>query len=130
MDTRREMATVLLTRKEPHPWPIEPSNAAGKQVTGVGQACNRVLKAVERSVPFAFLVQSLVICWYAISRDPAADVAWRRGRCPWCLAKTSVSAADMHTALRDALASTRINGISLGSSQTPEIPATTLASTA
>jgi hypothetical protein len=43
-------------------WPIEPSNAAGKQVTGAGDACNRVPKAVERTVPFTFLVQSLMIC--------------------------------------------------------------------
>src|SRR5260370_21431849 len=39
-------------------WPIEPSNAAGKQIMGVGDACNRVTAAVERTVPFGFLVQS------------------------------------------------------------------------
>jgi hypothetical protein len=45
-------------------WPIEPSNAAGKQLLGAGDARNRVQKAVERTVPFAFLIQSLLTCWY------------------------------------------------------------------
>ena len=36
-------------------WAIEPSNATGKQLTGAGDACNRVPRAVERAVPFAFL---------------------------------------------------------------------------
>ena len=44
-------------------WPIEPSNATGKQILGVGEACNRLQAAVERTVPFGFLVQSLLICW-------------------------------------------------------------------
>ena len=60
-------------------WPIEPSNAAGKQIMGVGEACNRVAAAVERTVPFAFLVQSLLICWYARYAYDPADVegaAW------------------------------------------------------
>jgi hypothetical protein len=42
-------------------WPIEPSNATGKQILGVGDACNRVRAAVERTVPFGFLPQSLLI---------------------------------------------------------------------
>jgi hypothetical protein len=48
-------------------WSIEPSNAAGKQQMGVGQARNRLPKAVQRTVPFGMLVQSLVIVWYAVS---------------------------------------------------------------
>jgi hypothetical protein len=84
-------------------WPIEPSNAAGKQVTGVGDACNRTGTAVERTVPFAFLAQTLMIVWYAVSCDPAAGMAQRRKRSPWYLSKATPSAADMHAALRDAL---------------------------
>lgn len=98
-------------------WPIEPSNAAGKQVTGAGDACSRTLRAVERAVPFAFLVQSLMICWYAISYDPAAGMEQRRLRSPWYLSKATPSAADMHAALRDALTEARINAISPGDSQ-------------
>ena len=47
-------------------WSIEPSNANGKQQMGVGQARNRLPKAVARTVPFGMLVQTLVIVWYAL----------------------------------------------------------------
>lgn len=97
-------------------WAIEPSNAAGKQVIGAGDACNRVPKAVERTVPFAFLVQSLMICWYAISCDPAVGIEERRQRSPWYTTKATPAAADMHAALRDALAQARINAISAATS--------------
>jgi hypothetical protein len=111
-------------------WPIEPSNAAGKQVTGAGDACSRVPEAVERTVPFAFLVQSLMICWYVISCDPAADLAQRRERNPWYRSKATPAAADMHAALRDALSSARINGIGPGSDEARKITGTTLTSNA
>jgi DDE superfamily endonuclease len=97
-------------------WPIEPSNAAGKQVTGAGDACNRTTRAVERTVPFAFLIQSLMICWYAIACDPAAGIKRRRQRSPWYTAKATPAAADMNAALRDALTQARINAISAGTS--------------
>jgi hypothetical protein len=44
-------------------WSIEPANAVGKQQVGVGQARNRVKNAVERTVPFGMLIQSLVVIW-------------------------------------------------------------------
>jgi hypothetical protein len=109
-------------------WPIEPSNAAGKQVTGAGDACNRVLGAVERTVPFAFLIQSLMICWYAVSCDPAAGIEQRRQRSPWYRSKATPAASDMHTALRDALTSIRINDISPGSGTAPKITGSTVTS--
>ena len=70
-------------------WAIEPSNAAGKQLTGAGDAHSRTQRAVERAVPFAFLVQSLIIVWYAIAGYAPADVDDRRLRCPWYRTKTS-----------------------------------------
>ena len=111
-------------------WPIEPSNAAGKQVTGAGDACNRTMRAVERTVPFAFLVQSLMIVWYAISCDPAAGLEQRRKRSPWYTAKATPAAADMHAALRDALTEARINAISPGSGHPQKSTANTLTSKA
>lgn len=98
-------------------WAIEPSNAAGKQVTGAGDACNRTPAAVERAVPFAFLVQSLMTCWYAVSCDPAAGLEQRRLRSPWYAAKATPAATDMHAALRSALTEARINAISPGDSR-------------
>ncbi len=41
-------------------WSIEVANATGKQVLGIGQARNRLPRAVERTVPFEFLTQTLV----------------------------------------------------------------------
>ena len=111
-------------------WPIEPSNAAGKQVTGAGDACNRVPQAVERTVPFAFLIQSLMITWYVISCDPAAGLEQRRQRNPWYRSKATPSAADMHAALRDALTSTRINGNGAGRGQARKSTASTATSDA
>ncbi len=101
-------------------WAIEPSNAVGKQVTGAGDACTRAQKAVERAVPFAFLVQSLMIVWYAVSCDPAAGMDRRRQRCPWYRAKATPSAADMRDALRAALLTARISGIGPGQCEAPK----------
>jgi hypothetical protein len=81
-------------------WPIEPSSAAGKQLTGAGDARSRTQRAVKRAVPFAFLVQSLIIIWYAVAGYAPADVDDRRLRCPWYRTKTSPSLADMITKLR------------------------------
>jgi hypothetical protein len=81
-------------------WPIEPSNATGKQILGVGDACNRVDKAVERTVPSGFLVQSLLICWYARCAYDPADIDPRRRLCPQYRTKTSPSPAGMLARLR------------------------------
>ena len=62
-----------------HRWPIETAIAAGKQLLGIGQARNRLQRAVERTVPFEFVVYSLVIVWYTLhghhpdDLDPAAE---------------------------------------------------------
>jgi hypothetical protein len=89
-------------------WPIEPSNATGKQVLGVGDACNRTQEAVERAVPFGFLIQTLLTTWYARSASDPADVERRRRECPWYLSKTAPSARDMAARLRRDLHQARI----------------------
>ena len=111
-------------------WAIEPSNATGKQLTGAGDACNRTEKAVERAVPFAFLTQSLMIVWYAISCDPAAAIAGRRSRCPWYRTKATPAPADMHAALRGDLLAARINSISPSQNHPAQITDGTLTSKA
>jgi DDE superfamily endonuclease len=102
-------------------WAIEPSNATGKQLTGAGDACNRVQKAVERTVPFAFLIQSLLIAWYARSATSPADVARRRRACPWYRTKTTPAPADMLAALRRDLIEARISAVSPGQDQPRQI---------
>ena len=81
-------------------WPIEPSNATGKQILGVGDACNRAEKPVQRTVPFGFLIQALLIIWYARWAWDPADIDRRRQLCPWYRTKTEPSAADMLARLR------------------------------
>jgi len=90
-------------------WAIEPSNATGRQILGVGDACNRVEKAVERTVPFGFLIQSLLICWYARCAHDPADIARRRRLCPWYRTKTEPSPADMLARLRRDFLKTRFS---------------------
>jgi hypothetical protein len=92
-------------------WAIEPSNATGKQLLGVGDACNRASKAVERTVPFGFLIQTLLITWYAHRAYDPADIGRRRQLCPWYRTKTAPSAADMLASLRREFLKARISAI-------------------
>jgi hypothetical protein len=95
-------------------WSIEPANANGKQQMGVGQARNRLPKAVERTVPFGMLVQSLVIIWYALHGYHPDDVTTRRHEQPWYDTKTEPSFEDMLTKLRKALIAARFSTVRPG----------------
>jgi hypothetical protein len=95
-------------------WSIEPSNATGKQQMGVGQARNRLPKAVQRTVPFGMLVQSLVIVWYALHGYHPDDLAARRQAEPWYEAKTEPSFQDMLVKLRKTLIAARFSTVSPG----------------
>lgn len=91
----------LLSRYDSR-WTIETCNQEAK-AHGVGQARNRVQKAVERTVPFGFLAQTITICWYQLHGDPDADLAHHRRTAPWYRQKTTVSYSDMLAALRREL---------------------------
>jgi hypothetical protein len=101
-------------------WSIEPANAAGKQHMGVGQARNRLPRAVERTVPFGMLIQSLVIVWYATSGYHPDDVVLRRQAEPCYDAKTEPSFEDMLTKLRRTLIAARFSAARPGQTD-PEI---------
>jgi hypothetical protein len=83
-------------------WVIETVHQEAK-AHGVGDARNRVRKAVERTVPFGFLAMTITIAWYQLCGDPEADLKERRRHAPWYRQKTSVSYADMLAALRREL---------------------------
>jgi hypothetical protein len=102
-------------------WPIEPSSAAGKQLPGVGDACNRTARAAERTVPFGFLIQTLLITWYARSAQDPADIARRRRECPWYLTKTAPSPGDIPARLRRDLHAARISVTLPGQGQPGQI---------
>ena len=81
-------------------WPIEVAFEEAKELCGVGHARNRTRKAVERTVPFQFLVMTIAILWYAASGHHPDVVAEHRARAPWYTTKTTPSFADMQAKLR------------------------------
>ena len=104
-------------------WSIEVAIFDAKQITGAGQARNRVRRAVERTVPFALLVQALVVLWYAGHGDPAAHLAAARAAAPWYTTKTEPAYADMHAALARAITAARISPTSTDRPSDDEIRA-------
>jgi hypothetical protein len=94
-------ATHLIARYDSR-WTIETCHQEAK-AHGVGQARNRVQRAVERTVPFGFLTQTITIAWYAVHGNPEADINERRRTAPWYRQKTTVSYTDMLAALRREL---------------------------
>lgn len=83
-------------------WTIETAHQEGK-AHGVGEARNRVQRAVERTVPFGFLAQTITVAWYAVHGDSEADLDERRRHAPWYRQKATISYADMLAALRREL---------------------------
>ena len=81
-------------------WSIEVCIEDAKQTGGVGEARNRVRLAVERTVPFALIVNTLAIIWYATVGYHPDDVDERRELAPWYREKTQPSVLDMFTKLR------------------------------
>ena len=98
-------------------WGIEQAFADARNVLGAGEARTRARRAVERTVPFALLVHTLVIIWYARHGHDPADIANRRAAEPWYTAKTEPAFEDMLTKLRRVLICARISG---GSAAQPE----------
>jgi hypothetical protein len=94
-------AAELIARYDSR-WTIETCHQEAK-AHGVGEARNRVKKAVERTVPFGFLTQTITIAWYAVHGDPQADLHAHRRTAPWYRQKTTISYADMIAALRRQL---------------------------
>jgi hypothetical protein len=88
-------------------WSIEVAIEDAKQLLGVGQARNRVARAVQRTVPFGLACQTLAVCWYATAGHDPSDVTDHRRRAPWYTSKTYPSTADMLTKLRRVLIATR-----------------------
>jgi hypothetical protein len=88
-------------------WCIEVAIEDAKQLVGVGQARNRVAAAVERTVPFGLVCQTLAVCWYVTAGHHPDDVTEHRARAPWYRTKTQPSIADMLGKLRRVLIAAR-----------------------
>ena len=109
--TDQDSAGQVIVARYADRWSIEPANATGKQILGVGQARNRVRAAVERTVPFAFCVQTLVILWYATSGYHADDVAARTAAQPWYSQKEEPAFEDMLAKLRRTIIAARFTPV-------------------
>jgi SRSO17 transposase len=97
-------------------WSIEQAFADARNILGAGEARNRTRRAVERTVPFALIVSTLVVTWYARHGHPRHAVTARRHDQPWYHAKTEPAFEDMLTQLRRTMITARI---SAGSSAPP-----------
>jgi hypothetical protein len=88
-------------------WSIEVAIEDAKQITGAGQARNRTPTAVARTVPFALIVQSLVVLWYTLHGHQPDTITTRRNQAPWYRTKTQPSHLDMIVTLRRILIAAR-----------------------
>jgi len=104
-------------------WGIEQAFTDARNVLGAGEARTRARRAVERTVPFAMLVHSLVITWYARHGYDPADISERRAGQPWYRSKTEPAFEDMLTKLRRVLICARISGSSAAHPQPEQITA-------
>ena len=99
---------ALITRYAAR-WSIEQAFADARNVLGAGEARNRTRRAVERTVPFALYVHTLIIIWYTRhGHDPAAITTRRRNQ-PWYTTKTEPAFEDMLTQLRRIMITARIS---------------------
>lgn len=88
-------------------WSIEVAIEDAKTITGVGEARNRMPAAVERTVPFGLIVQTIVWCWYARHGHHHDIVAARRAEAPWYRTKSHPAYLDMIVQLRRVLIAAR-----------------------
>jgi hypothetical protein len=100
-------------------WSIEQAFADARNILGVGEARNRTRRAVERTVPFALLIHTLIVVWYARHGYHRVGITARRHAQPWYPAKTEPAFEDMLTQLRRVLIAARISKGS-AASPTPE----------
>lgn len=111
-------------------WEIEQAFGDARNVLGAGEARNRAKRAVERTTPFAMLVSSIVVIWYARHGHDPADIDDRREGQPWYAGKTEPAFEDMLTKLRRVLITARISGGSPARPTPEQIRAVTAAWTA
>jgi DDE superfamily endonuclease len=87
-------------------WSIEVAFADAKQTTGIGEARNRTVLAVERTVPIGLVTQSLIVVWHTLHGSDT--VTARRTEAPWYRTKTQPAYHDMIVQLRRVMITARI----------------------
>jgi hypothetical protein len=100
--TDPDASTATTIERYASRWTIETAIHQAK-AHGAGEARNRVKNAVQRTVPFAFLCQTITISWYQLHGNPKHDLHRHRQKAPWYTHKHTVSYDDILTALRREL---------------------------
>jgi DDE superfamily endonuclease len=90
-------------------WSVEQAFADARTILGAGEARNRTRPAVERTVPFALLVHTLIVVWYARHGHDPADIDARRDDQPWYGRKTEPAFEDMLIKLRRVMIAARFS---------------------
>ena len=88
-------------------WGIEQAFADARQILGIGEARNRLRRAVERTVPFGLTCLSLITVWYALHGHAPEDALIHRARARWYTTKTEPSYDDMAIKLRRVIIAVR-----------------------
>jgi hypothetical protein len=114
-------ATEILARYAAR-WSIEVAFEDARQHTGVGETRNRTQRAVQRTVPFGLITQSIVVLWYTQHGHSPDIVNDRRTHAPWYRTKTHPSYLDMLVKLRRVLITARFRA----TTTQPPIPEETL----
>ena len=104
-------------------WSIEITFEEARDLLGVGQARNRIQRAVERTVPFGLYCYSITVIWYTLHGHHPADMADRRESVPWYATKSEPSFSDMAAKLRRVIIATRFLPITPGRPTDSEIRA-------
>jgi hypothetical protein len=78
ISTDLDASSVELVERFARRWSIYVAFEDAKQVVGVGEARNRTVLAVKRTVPFGLLCMSLTIIWHTLHGHSPTDVAEHR----------------------------------------------------
>jgi hypothetical protein len=103
------IAPASLIQRYAARWSIEQAFADARNILGAGEARSRARRAVERTVPFALIVHTLVVIWYARHGHDPADISHRRQAEPWYQTKAGPAFEDMLIKLRRTIITTRIS---------------------
>jgi hypothetical protein len=90
-------------------WSVEQAFADARNILGPGEARTRARLAVERTVPFALLVHTLIVVWHARHGYDQADIDARRHDQPWYGDKTEPAFEDMLVKLRRVIIAARFS---------------------
>ncbi len=81
--TDRHSDTERIVERYADPWSIETRQRGRQTAARRRPAPNRLQYAVERTVPFGFLTQTMVIVWYSLFGYHPDDLASRHAAEPW-----------------------------------------------